>query len=99
MTADVLIHIGYPKAASSFLQETVFDASPELYKIPPELAKTVDLSRLFEATDDVIPPDERRRRAAILRDHAMSQSRTVVLSDESFCMGAWLPDMTAAAPE
>ena len=94
-----MIHVGLPKAASSFLQDAVFAASAAIYTPTPEVIDAVDLSNLFEAPDGAISNKDSAKRYELLRIAIDKQEQPAVLSDETLSMGSWLPGMETADRE
>jgi hypothetical protein len=82
----VVIHVGFPKTASTFLQDNIFSRSPELVWVGHDITPS-----LYERSIS----DQQRKEAMVrlsdLRKIADRERKTLIISDEILAVGAWLP--------
>ena len=90
MGDKVFIHVGFPKTASTYLQESVFSGIPGFQYVPPEITQnSIEWNHLQNADD--IDFDERRfgdKRRELVED-----GRPLLISDELFVGKPWFNGM------
>ena len=84
-------HIGYPKSASTFMQNQVFVRSEELnfHNFKDEVGFLVAL-RSGSTRGSTFTEDERRAGLMKFIEEAERIGKTVVVSHESICLGNWM---------
>ena len=90
----VIIHVGIPRTASTFLQKFIFPQSHNRTIIyNPEYVINIIRELHRQSHTQPLSPDDLDRSRQLIFDHLKSsQAGTLLLSSESFSMDPWRQD-------